>query len=472
MKFHLSDERGLSTLRRAFAKFFTLGAASVLLLVGFTFATSSLASAAGTSANTITPGAAPSAGSARGSYTPSAKATSGDTVAITLDATSTGCSLASGKVTFTGSGTCVVDFNDAGNATYAAAAEVHQSIKVYSANTIDASKAPSAGSAGGSYSPGATATSGDSVVKSLASTSTGCTYASGKVTFTGAGTCRVDFNDAGNGAFAAAAQVRQNITVHAANTIHPSTPPGAGTIHGTYTASAYATSGDTVAITLDSTSTGCSIDKKVVTFTGNGVCRVDFNDVGNGAFAAAHEVQQSITVGAGNPTAQATLTLTSTHVIHGHSLTLTSSGGSGTGAVSYAVTTMGTAGCTVDGNVLKAIRIGTCTVTVTKAADSTYASAQSLATTVTITARHPRAIRFSSAVWTGRTVSRQITGTEFYGLPRVISNAPGTRIKVLRDNGRVLTVRVTVKAHTIRGVHTLTLVFARGQRTSLKYSQR
>ena len=130
-----------------------------------------------------------------------------DKVAITLDKTSTGCSLSSSKVTFTGQGTCVVDFNDPGNTTYAAAAQVSQSIRVYSANVITPSKSPTAGSTGGSYSPGAVATSGDTVVKTLASNSTGCSLASGTVTFTGQGTCRVNFTDAGNGAFAAADRV-------------------------------------------------------------------------------------------------------------------------------------------------------------------------------------------------------------------------------------------------------------------------
>jgi len=430
------------------------------------------ASAAGTAANAIAASAAPSAGSARGSYTPSATATSGDKVAITLGTGSSGCSLTSGKVTFTGAGTCVVSFNDPGNPTYAAAAQVLQSIKVYSSNWITLSKAPAAGSTGGSYSPGAVARSGDYVVKTLSSASTGCSLSSGRVTFTGQGTCRVDFNDPGNGAFAAASQVQHLIKVYAENTIETSTPPGAGTIHGVYAASAKVTSGDSVAITLDGASTGCSISKAVVTFTTNGVCRINFNDVGNGAFAAAHQVQQVITVGTGNPITQATLTLTSRQLITSRSLTLTSSGGSGSGAVSYAVTNSGSAGCFIEGRILKSNQSGWCTVTVTKAADASYASAQSVATTVRVVPIRPRAQRMTSAVWTGRTVSTQIIGTQFYGLPRVLSSANGTKVSVLRDNGRVLTIRVKVKSHSARGVHTFTLVFAHGQRTSIRYVQR
>jgi hypothetical protein len=458
--------------RRAPHRLLFLAAVSSLTLAGvFAFATAP-AGAVGTSSNTITPSSPPSAGSARGFYDASATATSGDKVAITLDSTSTGCTLSAGKVTFTGAGTCVVSFNDPGNATYAEAALVSQSIKIYAANTITPSKAPPAGSTAGSYSPGATATSTDSVVKSLASTSTGCSLVFGKVTFTGAGTCLVDFNDAGNGAFAAAAQVQQSIKVYAENLIHPSTPPAAGTIHGTYTASATATSGDAVVISLGGSSTGCSLSKKVVTFTKNGVCEVDFNDAGNGAFAGAAQIRQSITVGTGNPKSQATLSLTSIAADYGVSLTLTSTGGSGTGAVTYAVSWVGTAGCTISGDTLKSVRAGTCSVMVTKSGDATYAPVSSVSTAVAVSPPIPKASRMSSSVWTGRTVATEIIGSGFYGDPRVLSNAAGTRVVVTRDTGHVLVIRVKVSKTTKRGEHRFTIIFADGRRTWLHYNQR
>jgi len=425
------------------------------------------------SANTITASTPPAAGSAGGSYSPSATATSGDKVAITLDATSTGCSLTGGKVAFTAAGTCLVDLNDAGNGAFAAASRVQQSIKVYSANTITASTPPAAGSAGGSYSPGASATSGDTVGRSLAGTSTGCSLSSNKVTFTGSGKCLVDFNDGGNGAFAAASQVRQSIKVYAANTITAATPPAAGTINGSYSPSATATSGDTVVITLAATSRGCSIDKRVVTFTANGVCLVDFNDVGNGAFAQANQVQQTIAVGTGNPQTQATLTLTSLRGTVGRTLTLTSQGGSGTGGLSYVVTSVGTAGCSISGTVLSATSAGTCTVTVTKAADATYAVAHSPTTTVTFThvavRARPHVAWLHGHAVVGKTKTLTIGGSGFYGRPRITSNEVGTRAVVSRDTGKLLTVRVTVRAGSRTGWHTFTIRLANGKSCKANY---
>jgi galactose oxidase len=64
------------------------------------------------------------------SYTPTATASSGLAVAITLDASSSGCGLSGGVVSFTATGACVIDFNQAGNGTYNAAPQVQQSIAI------------------------------------------------------------------------------------------------------------------------------------------------------------------------------------------------------------------------------------------------------------------------------------------------------------------------------------------------------
>jgi len=62
-------------------------------------------------------------------YTPTATGgPSGNPVVISLDASSSGCSFSGSKVTFTSAGTCVLDANQAGNGTYAAAAQVSQTI--------------------------------------------------------------------------------------------------------------------------------------------------------------------------------------------------------------------------------------------------------------------------------------------------------------------------------------------------------
>jgi hypothetical protein len=464
--------RNLTSPRRRLVLFpFRLStvAAALAIVFGAIGLVAAPAFAAGTTSNTISASSAPGAGSTHGTYSPTATASSGDKVAITLDKNSSGCSLSDSKVTFTGSGTCVVDFNDAGNATYAAAAQVQQSIKVYASNSISTSAFPSAGSAGGSYAPGTTATSGDNVVMTLAKDSSGCELNGAAIDFKSAGTCTVDFNDPGNGAFAAASQVQRSIKLHSSNTISVSTPPAAGTVNASYAPKVSATSGDTVHIYLSSQSTGCSLSDAKVTFTGNGVCVIEFADPGNGAFAAAADVTQSITVGSGNPQSQGEITITTTSTDFGHPLVLTSTGGSGSGAVSYVVTSAGTAGCSISGVTVHATRAGTCVVAARKAADGSYAAATSPATTITIHPRGPHAYHLTRALFAGRAMSAQIIGVGFYGRPLIVSNRVGISAVVTRDNGRVLTIRVVVARGSRLGAYGFTVVFAHGQRTSVRY---
>ena len=84
---------------------------------------------------------------------------------------------------------------------------------------------------------------------------------------------------------------------------------------------------------------------------------------------------------------QAALVITGdTSVIYGEKLILTTTGGSGTGAVTFAVTN-GTGEATIeaDTGVLTPVKVGTVTVTATKAGDNEYSAAVSAPFTVTIT---------------------------------------------------------------------------------------
>jgi len=74
-------------------------------------------------------------------------------------------------------------------------------------------------------------------------------------------------------------------------------------------------------------------------------------------------------------------------------------------------------------------------------------------------------------VHTGKTSIVTISGTHFYGQPHITSNAKGTTVRVFKDNGKLLTVRVTTKKTTPKGVHTFIIRFANGEQTNVKYSQ-
>jgi hypothetical protein len=90
-------------------------------------------------------------------YTPIVTATSGLAPTLTIDATSsTVCSISGGVVSFTGTGTCKINANQAGNTDYNAAAQVQQSFTVLSRPTAVASTTSQsliAGTAMASYTP-------------------------------------------------------------------------------------------------------------------------------------------------------------------------------------------------------------------------------------------------------------------------------------------------------------------------------
>jgi hypothetical protein len=154
-------------------------------------------------------------------YTPRAAATSGLPVTLSLDATSTGCSLASGVVSFTAAGTCRINANQAGDVMWAPAPQVQQAITVtQKSQTITFTSAnPSPVHADDpAYTLQATATSGLSVTFSLDAASTGCTLVAGVVNFTAMGQCVINANQSGNATWAAASQVSQSIVV----TVNPS----------------------------------------------------------------------------------------------------------------------------------------------------------------------------------------------------------------------------------------------------------
>jgi hypothetical protein len=176
------------------------------------------------SSQTITFTSAPPAHPVHGgSYTPAASGGgSGNPVVFSVDpASSAGaCALAGGTVSFTGVGTCVVDANQAGGAGYQAAPQVQQTLQVAKASqTITFTSAPPAHPvSGGSYAPAASGGgSGNPVVFSIdpASAAGACSLNSARTTvsFTGAGTCLIDANQAGNADYDPAAQKQQSSIV-------------------------------------------------------------------------------------------------------------------------------------------------------------------------------------------------------------------------------------------------------------------
>ena len=147
-------------------------------------------------------------------------------------------------------------------------------------------------------------------------------------------------------------------------------------------------------VTYAVTNGSCTISGTTLTAgASTGTCTVTATKAAASNYAA---ITATVTVNVANLLSQAAIAVLSSPVsvrVNATS-TLSLSGGSGSGAVSYVVTN---GSCTINGSTLTApASAGSCTVTATKAADSTYASASAV-TTISVNALSAQAALVVSA---------------------------------------------------------------------------
>jgi hypothetical protein len=200
-----------------------------------------------------------------------------------------------------------------------------------------------------------------------------------------------------------------------------------------------------------------------LTITSTGSCGLTATD-------SSRVVTTALSTSVDSQGPQAALTVSSINGYLGVPLNLTTAGGSGTGADTFTAVVGTAAGCVVTGSTLTVTSIGTCIVTATKAASLTNLAATSVATTVTFVVPGPMPTRVIGFVTAGKTKTITIVGTFFAGRPKVTSHA-GTTALVTQDIGRLLKVRVTVKAGSRNGTFTFTITNANGLSGKIKYVQ-
>ena len=126
------------------------------------------------------------------------------------------CTVSGATVSYAAAGQCVIDANQAGNGTYAAAPQVQQTVTVSSAQKLPQSitfPALAPGTVPGSAALSATGgRSGNPVVFSAGSPGV-CTVSGATVSYAAAGQCVIDANQAGNSTYAAAPPVQQTVMV-------------------------------------------------------------------------------------------------------------------------------------------------------------------------------------------------------------------------------------------------------------------
>jgi len=205
------------------------------------------------------------------------------------------CSNSGATYTMTsGTGTCSVIANQPGNANYAAAPQVTETvIAAAGSQTITfTTPAPSSAANGSNFTVAATASSGLTVTFSSAGS---CSNSGATYTITsGTGTCSVIANQAGNSNYATTQATETVTATPASQTITFTTPAPASAAYGSnFTVAATASSGLTVSYT---SSGSCSNSGATYTMTsGTGTCSVIANQAGNGNYAAATPVTETVT---------------------------------------------------------------------------------------------------------------------------------------------------------------------------------
>jgi hypothetical protein len=158
---------------------------------------------------------APSSPPVGATYTPTATASSGLPVAFSIaSGSSSVCSLgAANLVTFNAAGSCVIQADQAGDAGFATALRVTQTVTVVKADQSINFPLPGSGTVGDApFAVSATASSGLPVSFSVPSGGP-CTISGTTVTISGPGTCSITADQAGDGAYNAAPAVTNNVTI-------------------------------------------------------------------------------------------------------------------------------------------------------------------------------------------------------------------------------------------------------------------
>jgi lysophospholipase L1-like esterase len=307
--------------------------------------------------------------------------------------TATTCTVSGAIVTLVAAGTCTIRASQTGNANYSAATDVDQSFTITQAAQSIAGFAPASPVVFGAAPATLTATggaSGNPILFATTSAATVCTVSGSTVTFTGAGTCNLTANQAGNANYAGAPQVTAAIVINPATqaiTFAALTNRVFGTAPLAVSATGGA-SGNPVTF-ASTTATTCNVSGATVTLVAAGTCTIRASQVGNANYSAATDVDQSFTI------TQAPQTITgfapASPVVFGAApATLAATGGASGQPVVFATSSPATV-CTVTGNTVTFVGVGTCNVIASQAGNANYAPAATASAAIVIN-QSPQAI--------------------------------------------------------------------------------
>lgn len=293
------------------------------------------------------------------------------------------CTVSSGALTLIGAGACTVRADQSGNATFAAAAPVLNTIAVATARQEITFVSPGRQTLGtGPVALTASSTSG-LLVSFTSTTPAVCAAIGTSVSLLSAGFCTVQASQPGDVNHSAADLVLHTFEVEAglqAQSIVFASPGNQTLATPPAPLSATATSG--LPVTLTSMTPGvCTVDGTALTLLTAGVCTTAASQGGSTTFAAAEVVMQSVTVSLASQAIVFTGPRNQTLGTPPPALSATASSGL---PVSFSSTTP--AVCTVAGTTLALLATGTCAIQADQAGNATYAAAPTVTRSITVAA--------------------------------------------------------------------------------------
>jgi hypothetical protein len=335
-------------------------------------------------------------------------------------------------LTITGGGTATITASQPGNANYAAAPGVSQTLTVSpAAQTISFAALPAKAFGSAPFALTATASSGLAV--GYASSNPAVATTSGStVTITGGGTTTITASQPGSASYAAAPNVVQILTVTpAAQTITFAALPAKVFGNPPFGLSATASSGLVVSYATSNPAVA-TVSGSTLTITGGGMVTITASQPGNASYAAAPNVAQTLTV---SPAAQTIAFAALSAKTFGNSpfaLTATASSG-----LTVAYTSSNVAVATVSGSSVTIVGGGSTTITAMQAGNASYSAAPNVPQTLSVA---PAAQTITFAALPAKTFGNApfaLTGTASSGLTVGYSSS---NIAVATVSGSTLTI--------------------------------
>jgi Carboxypeptidase regulatory-like domain/Bacterial Ig-like domain (group 3) len=279
-----------------------------------------------------------------------------------------GCTNTGADYTITGTGTCTVTYDQAGNTNYNAAPQLTDSVNSSKANqTIHVSThAPASAVYGTDFT--VAATGGNSGNPVTYGSSGGCTSTGAHFTMTSGSTdCTVTYDQAGNANYNAATEVTETVTAQKADqtidvTMHA---PSSAAYNSSFDVDANAAGG---AVSYSSSGACSNVGAEFTMTNGTGTCSVRFDQAGDGNYNAASQVTESVTA---SKIDQSITFLAPADRTYGDS----DFDPGATASSGYAVSYGASGACSIVGGIVHLTGAGSCTVTADQAGDADFNAA-------------------------------------------------------------------------------------------------